>query len=280
MKQIFAAAALVAGIQATGAQAGEVQQPIKPWVVDYAPTMCSASRTYGTAEKPVTLAFRPSATGSLVRVILVLPRRGPMAQHFPLSTNVSSGTTGMGLRFGLGKQEVIWAHLEPAAMQKLAAAGEIHLDGGSVVRNSRFALPGFAKVVEALEECGADLREHWNITDRDKRIAQPAKSVKPLHEYLSNDDYPSQAMMDGATGTASLALMIDETGKLSDCMVEQTSGIATLDAQSCAIFLERAKFHPALDHAGKPVRSIDHARIRWLLPGSEKKQKEKRMLRF
>ena len=65
----------------------------------------------------------------------------------------------------------------------------------------------------------------------------------------------------------SMMLLIDEAGKLANCMVVGTSGYASLDAQSCAVLKERAKFVPALGIDGKPTKSGILQRIRWQMPG-------------
>ena len=60
-----------------------------------------------------------------------------------------------------------------------------------------------------------------------------------------------------------MTLLVDETGALKDCTVDETSGIASLDAMGCLVFMERAKFTPARDAAGKPVRSVVSTSITW-----------------
>ena len=57
----------------------------------------------------------------------------------------------------------------------------------------------------------------------------------------------------------------DERGAVADCSITETSGYATIDAQSCAIIQERAKFEPAIDTQGKPTRSSYSQRITWKL---------------
>ena len=94
-------------------------------------------------------------------------------------------------------------------------------------------------------------------------IAQGASPLKPLNEYISTRDYPTQAIIDGSSGASRVTMMIDETGTVKDCLVEETSGIASLDAMTCIAFQSRAKFRPALDAAGKPVRSIATQKVVW-----------------
>lgn len=106
-----------------------------------------------------------------------------------------------------------------------------------------------------------------------KRSMPPAelfnRSVKPrgnLAAVLSNEDYPLDAMRNSEQGTVSFVLTLDERGRVADCIIEYSSGSASLDAQTCRLMWLRAKLEPGRDKAGRPVTSAMHARIRWVLP--------------
>jgi outer membrane biosynthesis protein TonB len=158
-----------------------------------------------------------------------------------------------------------WINLKRDELKGLGQAAEISIKGGGI--DERFALPGMAAVLKALDACNQDLREHWNVTEATAaKITKEASPLKPLGSYVSNGDYPTQASRENASGKTGFIMMIGETGKIEDCMVEETSGIASLDAMACGIFLERAKFTPALDAAGKPIRSVCMTSVTWILP--------------
>ena len=255
------------------AQAAELQ-PIGKWVVNYADTMCSASRGYGRPDRPVTLGFRPSPTGNVVRVIIVRPGRRPAPEEVEVRTNVSEGA-GMtsALRFASGdkKHEITWINLQHGALQKLAEAGAFELSSSR--GTERFPLPEIGAVVKSLETCSVDLRRHWNVdgeagaADNAAATDHPrgARPLRSLASYVSDDDYPAVAAREGETGVTAFMLMVGETGGLEDCMVEETSGFASIDAMSCGILIQRAKFSPATDSAGKPIRSVLRSRITWRL---------------
>lgn len=258
---LSAGGALVA--QSTFIQAAPLQQPSKGWVVDYGETACTAARTYGTDKAPVTLALRPSPNGNIVRFVLVRQGRVRAAEHFRVKTSITSDTTGMtGLRFPASDKarHIVWINFDKAALDGLASVGEIAIKAPDV--DLRFALPGIAKVLQALSTCNEDLRAHWNVA-APARLTASATSIKPLRLYFSSADFPDQALWEGADGATRVAMMVDEAGALKDCMVEATSGIASLDSQACAVLLERAKFNPALDASGKPTRSVLTTNIRW-----------------
>ena len=67
------------------------------------------------------------------------------------------------------------------------------------------------------------------------------------------------------SGTVSFALLIDEAGKVADCTVIKTSGIAALDAQSCFVVKERAHFTPAIGADGRPAKDARTASVTWLM---------------
>jgi outer membrane biosynthesis protein TonB len=249
------------------AAAQTLQQPNAAWVVDYGETACTALRTYGRADRPTTLAFRPSPNGSIVRVMVARPGKAPPPSHFAVKTNVDpAGARLTGLRFGSsdGKTELTWINIDRAALDALPAAGEMAITGKGMI-DERFAVPGIAAVLKSLDTCNGDLRAHWNAGQAAAaQLTRRAATVTPLFRLISNSDYPQQALQEGEGGLSQIVLLVDEKGKAKDCMIEQTSGIASLDAMACGVFLRRAKFTPALDAAGKPTRDIFFSRIKWV----------------
>jgi TonB family protein len=267
MSNLFRSLALLAGavlpISAAAGAPLEPHRPIRQWNLDWGATACNAIATYGSAAKPTSLAFRPSPNGTMVRLIVLLPGRGVPAYQFEVKTNITGATVKTnGLRFPATKarNDIIWINFTPEELAGLRGAGEIALDGGPL--HDRFLLPSIGKVLDALETCNADLRKYWNVGDA-ANLSKRARPKRPIREYFSDSDYPSQALQQSDSGVSKIMMMVDETGALKDCMVEETSGVATLDAMTCAVLQQRAKFEPALDQAGKPARSVLTTRVNW-----------------
>jgi hypothetical protein len=268
MKKLLLSVVLAAAPDGQSSAAAPLREPSKKWTVDYGETACTALRAYGSEDASTILAFRPSPNGTVVRLMVVRPGRMPTPHHFDLTASIGSAqvkTTGLRFSSGSKKSEVIWINFDRAELEGLGQSGEIAIKGSGI--DERFALPGMAAVLKALDTCNRDLREHWNVTEAAAaKIATPASPVKPLNHYFSAEDYPSQAIREDASGRTGFIMMIDETGKLKDCIVEETSGIASLDAMACGVLLERAKFTPARDAAGNPIRSVYVVGVRWMLP--------------
>jgi len=138
---------------------------------------------------------------------------------------------------------------------------------GPGVANRSFSLGSMAPLMKAMDTCLADLQRHWNVSEAAQaKLKEGPRPTTPLAGFFNSDDYPGVAMRDGQSGVVAFALLIDEAGKVADCTVTQTSGVATLDSQSCAIIQERAAFSPAVGADGKPAKSAAMQRIRWALP--------------
>lgn len=256
-----------ASVPATAADAP--LKPIKPWVLDYGETNCSASRMYGSEAAPTFLAFRPSPSGTVMQIIIARPGRISEAQHFPTTVAIGGQTLKTtALDFGVKDKgtEVFRMSFDRQVLTGLGAASDIAVRVKGRIEQS-FAIPSMAKVLEGLDKCTADFQKYWNIGEEATRdFQQQSNSVQPLTKYFSYKDYPGQAVFESLSGNARMTMMIDEKGAIKGCMEEETSGIATLDAMTCIVIMQRAKFTPAIDAAGKPVRSTLTTKIKWVMP--------------
>jgi TonB family protein len=245
-----------------------LRQPTKSWILDYGETGCTALRDYGTPEKPMALAFRPSPNGKIVRIAVARGGTAPDAHHFPVTLELGGAplqTTGLRFATKDGKTDVTWINVDRSALDGLAAAREFSLRGPDAFQ-ARFALPQMGAVLKGLDECIADLGRYWNIDGAGIPIATPPAPLIAPAKWIRSDDYPSQSLRQGEDGSTRFILLVDEAGQVKDCMVEKSSGIASLDAQACIVVVKRARFHPALDSAGKPIRSTWSTTVRFRLP--------------
>jgi outer membrane biosynthesis protein TonB len=93
--------------------------------------------------------------------------------------------------------------------------------------------------------------------------SQPLKPLTNPAQWVTSDDYPPAAFQADQSGTSHFALTIDVTGKPDNCLITWTSGFAELDQYTCAIFLKRARFKPARDASGQPVRAVFSRSVSW-----------------
>jgi len=243
--------------------------PTKSWVVDYSETYCAAVRAFGTAEAPLDLVLRPSPEGDVLQFFVLKSGGFTMARHVPVTVGFAGATVeGTALEYGFNKggRRTILVSLANDMVRELPKTRMLTFHGSGI--DYAFGLTGMNQVLTALATCNEDLRRHWNMTDRAKEaIRSPAKPVYRLMDLFSSDDYPEQALSEEDSGSASVLLLVDDKGKVADCLLRHTSGNASLDAQTCIAFRNRARFKPALDAAGKPMRSVYHQAVSWKARG-------------
>lgn len=84
--------------------------------------------------------------------------------------------------------------------------------------------------------------------------------------WITNDDYPPSAIRSGASGTTRISWDINAQGRVENCTVTASSGNADLDRAACTALTRRARYTPATDQSGNPIRSKSSRSVRWVLP--------------
>jgi TonB family protein len=254
-RRIWALMTALFSISSTPAVAQAPLQPIKPWNLDYGETQCVAARQYGNAHAPVTLLIRPAPNGETYELLVTRHVPGPRSPvEFEGAVDFGQGpipawllsyqanTTRLAIhQFRIGAADM--------AQARTATAVALNAKGGADVR---FALANMDQLLAGLEKCTADLKRYWNADGA--RISVPPKGS--IREIFKPEDYPHQAALRDQQGSVQFQLLVDEKGSVAGCHVMRASGIPALDAMGCQVIRERAKFTPALDRTGQPVRSV------------------------
>jgi TonB family protein len=164
-----------------------------------------------------------------------------------------------------GNRRVYLLNLPMSEVEGWGDGGALTLRAGSGLDES-LRVSGLRPLLKVMRECVADLGRHWNYAGKDgpPKVRQEPKGS--LVSIFSANDYPAEAIRKELQGTVSVVVLIDEAGKVADCTLLETSGVAALDAQTCAIIGRRARYKPAIGLDGKPARSVDVGRIRWVMP--------------
>lgn len=240
------------------ARAADMLNPLGKWVVDYADTQCSASRTYGQRNDPVFFAIRPAPNGETYELLLGRERSGPVyAEELKGSVDFGRGSINAWLlRYGgkKGKKADIYSFRISAAEMTTAGSAmgvKLWVRGGFEVF---LKLDNVNALLTSLGECTKDLMRYWNFNGQETgAIAVPSKGS--LRGIFRDSDYPSEALMRSQQGTVQFLLLVDEKGAVAGCHIEKASGVPVLDAAGCQVIRERLKLRPARDAQGRPVRS-------------------------
>lgn len=260
---------------APGSQAAppsdEPLTPVDKWLVDFADAHCLASLRYGTGDEAMALLLKPSPLGNIMQVAVVRPGWRPAATQVKvrISFDVQAPIETRGLVYGTPGPNKQIVHQVNLSMEQFAA-----FRGSTQMRLAMLGVPDRPLVLNqtkavatTIEKCLKGLQADWNIGgDAAMKIKDLATPKQPLTSYISHNDYPKLSSDKGEGGTTSFVMLIDEKGAVADCSVYATSGFPALDAQSCAVFRNRAKFNPALDVDGKAVRSTWGTTIKWVIP--------------
>jgi protein TonB len=98
------------------------------------------------------------------------------------------------------------------------------------------------------------------------KTVEPARAKANLSSYVSDADYPSNAVRNEEQGTTRFRLTVGPDGKVTQCTVTGSSGSSALDSTTCRLMKHRAKFTPARNNRGEPTSDTVAGGIRWVLP--------------
>lgn len=246
------------------------RNPTEKWNVNFADAQCVASRTYGTAKEPLHLVLKAPPLGEVMQIAVIKGGYSPQAEQVEARIRLDEGSplkTSM-LMFSAPRSNTrVYLLNMPAAefsLVRQAKSLSIRSDG----LNETFALSQMAPLLKIVEDCVADLRAVWNVADPQGAGSPLASRASgQLASLFKPEDYPSPAMQQNKGGSLRFAVLIDESGRVADCTIIETSGVPSLDAQTCFIIKERARFQPARDSAGKPAKDAAFQRVTWRLKG-------------
>ncbi len=70
---------------------------------------------------------------------------------------------------------------------------------------------------------------------------------------IKSSDYPRAARDAGVEGTVTVRYTVGVEGRVTDCRVARSSGSPELDDTTCRLILQRFRFEPGRDAAGRPI---------------------------
>jgi protein TonB len=96
--------------------------------------------------------------------------------------------------------------------------------------------------------------------------APPLRDISErLAPLISAYDYPDEAIRNHEQGVVRFAVVIGINGRIKNCTIMESSGSRVLDAQTCKLIRQRARFTPVRDANGHPIEDTYAAAITWAL---------------
>lgn len=243
-------------------------KPTKPWTLNYDIAQCVAYRNYGSEKDPLIMVLKAPPMGDVMQLMVLRKawRMSPMQveARVTIGSNPTVRTNMLVYRASEAEYRSHLINLRVSEFAGFSEAPAVEISSSELTYN--FVLEDVGPLMAEMDECLKDLREYWNVTNpsvSDGRLASPA--FANLSSLFSGADYPASAARAGQQGTTTVVLLIDQDGEVADCSIVGTSGVAIIDAQTCGVIRQRAKFKPALDTNLKPTRSTCQQRITWKL---------------
>jgi TonB family protein len=252
-----AVAALMVSSLAAPAHAAPLQ-PAGQWILDYGDAQCTAARSFGPASAPIVFGVVPSLSGETYQVLVSVPQAGPVfARELAGSLDLGATRISTPLLYYGGEgvaMSVYQARIPAATMERARSVASISVRAGDD-RSFTFAVSDLSALLDGLAICTANLQHYWNM--RGPSAATAAVRVSgDLRVLVTRAGYPTEALRKGQQGTAQFQVLVDDKGAVAGCDVLVPSGVPVLDSTGCEVISERARFRPARDAQGQPVRSV------------------------
>lgn len=139
---------------------------------------------------------------------------------------------------------------------KPAGKGRYRLETGSL--GAPFA---------AMRTCTDDLVRHWGFDPAiEAKLSRRTSPTSSPATWLGSNDFPSGALAQGMNGYVRFRLDVAPDGNVAGCRILYRTNPDEFADTSCRLLSKRARFTPALDAAGKPVKSYYIGSVKWLSP--------------
>jgi TonB family protein len=252
--------------------AASVQQPtpLPPaggWVVDFADNSCLVFRDYRSDTGKVTFGLRLMPNAPFAEATLVVPEDG----------SATAGTVTVGMNT---MADVPWPYksgpasdgrrlirfdITPYQAKAMSNAREISFTRGG--KRIAIAAQAMAKAMSAASACQDDLLRSWGADPaQEAKISWRPAIVAPERD-MSDSDYPTAALREGAEGDTLFRLNLDRTGRIADCRIVASAGNSDLDTRACTLMRERGSLPPARLADGSAAPTVIVGRFAWRLPG-------------
>lgn len=252
--------------QDTQASAAKPQWSVSgKWVVEFADQQCLARRPFSFRGKEVTVAILPWPASDGASLWLLLGDTGKKLNDAQIMVGGErTKVDGLVLKGQTTtKQFVHAAYLDGPAYARLRSTKLLSISSNQL--RGEFTLASLEKVQTLLEACNLDLLNRWGFPQAGN-LASFAVPGKSIVSYFQTSDYPFEAIRDGASGEALVAIRVGVDGQGKSCRLLQSAGHKALDRMTCAVTMRRARYTPARDKTGSPVEAPFITRIRWVMP--------------
>ena len=121
--------------------------------------------------------------------------------------------------------------------------------------------------LQAMRDCTISLVESWGYDPKsDAKLKRRPTPIGNPASWMTTRDYPSGALRAAQSGIVQFRLDVDATGNIAGCSVLSHFKPDAFSDITCGLLSKRAHFKPAIDEAGRPVKSYYINQIRFVVP--------------
>jgi len=273
MQTILATLAAALSSTASGSAVAQTSapQPVARWHLDGSTDRCVLSRRLEGTPMAATFILRTIPGSGRYDIILAAPdlpgdlRRpgrnlslglapGGRARDLPPTRIEIPRALGDGVAYG---------PLPVEFAQELARASTLQVADGEGRSLGSWTIPIAARAADAMGSCEAEKLTDWGA---DPAGFEPgAIRSRPQNNpanWLTIRDLGLATATASVAYTAVFRLVVDTEGRASDCTLLESAGNIDLSG-ACRVLRSRARFEPARDAAGNPIRSVSVQYLGW-----------------
>jgi TonB family protein len=239
-----------------------------PWQVDWGRFYCSLIRL-PAADRPFAAAFLAVPGGDSTQLLIIQMGAAPLptgVTSLLLQPAGRSYEVGSQIQLRGTRRVLAISGLPYDFRSELTDATELQLRAGSELR-LRIPADQARDAVAAHRRCTAGIAQQWRVDEAALAALRRRPATTNFLGYRSSD-YPARALMSRTQGRVILRVTVTAEGRPADCVVVATSGDASIDARSCQVAMQRGRFTPGLDAAGRPVTIPAVFTVTWRVPGA------------
>ncbi|WP_052769024.1 energy transducer TonB [Aurantiacibacter marinus] len=258
-----------------------------PWNVDMAAESCGLRRIFGTEEQSVFLEMRQFAPGGYVRFTVysnelrsgseemrytLHPDTDVLYSTSPYTLTTADGgqgasfggsiyqteanTSGEGNYDGFGSDDSP-APLTPEEMSDREALINAISITGAFEQPVSLQSGSLGAPMQVMRGCLDDLVASWGIDLEAHRTLSRPVQPRGYRRWVQRivEDYPSAALQRSEQAALQVRLIVNLEGRVEECVAQSEVGDPVFVETACRSLTRNARFDPALDAEGNPIKS-------------------------
>lgn len=259
--------------------------PAGGWDVVEGDTYCGIHQTFeGKGETELSLLL--TAEGTAILGLTNLAWSSEDGEKYDLKYLVNGKVYGGGASTGYGaKYDVrkgFSSSFPKEFIDDFAAGKSLIIFKGSVIVDN-LSLEGTGAAIATARRCLAAVRREIAAAEAEKQrfsaiaddpfakgnngvTATPPNPRGNPADWFTESEYPPAALRAAVQGDVTVALSIDDRGRVVGCRITKSSSSAELDDATCKLAERAGRFDPARDDRGDAAPGEWSGTARWRLP--------------